>query len=178
MTDRKLTPRAPGKTVRRAALLSGDAALGLFGGTLAAASATFGIAMTLHGPVVDLGKSGNFTVFAQFAPRPRVTEAKVPDPNSRPDEFDTTATASIPGRPLAGGAASAVRLQWAGAESATILVNGRSSVVRVGDEIPGVGKVLAIEPGERPMLRTSGGVIGLAQGLGTGLDAETVKAKP
>ncbi len=164
-------PFAP-KTTRRGTGLSSDAALGLVGCSLAAASATFGIVMTMHGPVATLGRSGNFTVFAQLAPRAPapvapVSAAPVADP---PDvasdrDLDLTATASIPTRTAPTSeraAASTVTLQDASSEAATIKVDGRTVVVRVGDTIPGVGDVLAIIPGATPMLRTTGGVIAAA----------------
>ena len=151
------TRKPSGRSSRRLGL-STDAALGLVGGTLAAASAIFGVAMTLHGPVA--GHSGGFTVFAQLAPRRPPIEARPVDTTDTGDLDDTT-TASIPKRAPAG-AASTVTLQAADAESATIVVGGRRTVVRVGDLIPGVGAVLAIVPGERPMLRTTGGLIAVA----------------
>ena len=147
------------KTLRRTAGLSTDAALGLAGCTLAAASATFGIVMTVHGPVSGLGKSRDFTVFAQFAPRPEPSEAAG---KSRLDELDLTATASIPKRNPATSeraSASSVTLQAADADTATIVVDGRRAIVHVGDAIPGIGEVLAIVPGAAPMLRTTSGVI-------------------
>ena len=147
------------KSFRRTAGLSTDAALGIAGCTLAAASATFGIVMTLHGPSTTFGKSRDFTVFAQLAPRPERIEVAA---KGHLDELDLTATASIPkrGAPTSERApASTVTLQAASADAATILVDGRRELVRVGDTIPGVGEVLAIVPGAIPILRTTGGVI-------------------
>ena len=148
------------KTLRRTAGLSTDAALGVAGCTLAAASATFGIFMTLHGPSSNFGKGSGFTVFAQLAPR---TE---PPPDAmakgRLGELDLTATASIPKRAAPQNErapASSVSLQAASADAATILMDGRRAIVHVGDTIPGIGEVLAIVPGEIPVLRTTGGVI-------------------
>ncbi len=137
-----------------------DRVLGLVGGTLAAASATFGVAMTLHGPVAGLGQSGGFTVFAQLSPRRPPAKSRAAEATEA-SELDDSTTASIPRR-VSAGAVSTVTLQGANAESATIVVGGRRTVVRVGDMIPGVGAVLAIVPGERPMLRTTGGLIAAA----------------
>ena len=83
------------KTLRRTVGLSTDAALGIAGCTLAAASATFGIVMTLHGPSSTFGKSREFTVFAQLAPRLEPPDAAG---KSRLGELDLTTTASIPAR--------------------------------------------------------------------------------
>ena len=156
------------KNVRRGAGLSTDAALGLAGCSLAAASATFGIVMTMHGPVASFGKSQDFTVFAQLAPRAQApgglgTERLGTD---KSEDLDLTATASIPKRSTPASeraAASSVALQDVSTDAATIMIDGRSSVVRVGDMIPGVGQVLAIVPGTAPMLRTTGGVIAMTR---------------
>ena len=151
MTDRK--------TVRRGAALSSDATLGIVGCCLAAASATFGVAMTMHGPSSELGKSGNFTVFAQMsAPRAR------PSINGPIEDLDRTETASIPireGAILTGESAriKGVTLRSATAEDAVIVIDGRSQIVRVGDRIDVIGEVLAIAPGKRPVVRTSRGLI-------------------
>ena len=147
------------KILRRSAGRASDAALGIAGGPRAAAAATFGIVMTLHGPSPNSGKSRDFTVFAQLAPRPEPTEVAA---KSRLDELDLTTTASIPQRsaPASERApASAGTLQAASADAATILLDGRRAIVHVGDRIPGIGEVLAIVPGTAPMLRTTGGVI-------------------
>ncbi len=152
------------KPARRGAGLSTDATLGIVGCCLAAASASFGIFMTLHGPLAGFGKSGDFTVFAQLAPR---AKAVVVDDKRRTDEFDTTATASIPKRAVEvsseTAALSSVTVQTASANLATVLVDGQPRVVRVGDTIPGAGEVLSIIPGARPIIRTSRGLIASAQ---------------
>ncbi len=152
----------PRKAPQRGPALSSDATLGIVGGCLAAAAATFGVAMSMHGPVVGLGSSGNFTVFAQFAPRSAPRRASTPGTAERPDfsldELDRTATASIPARredsSVDEGAATVI-LQSASGVEATILVDGAARTVRVGDVIPGAGEVLSILGGNRPLLRTS-----------------------
>ncbi len=170
-------------TMKILALLTADKALGVAGGGLALASASFALYMNLNGP--GSSASGHdFTVFAQLAPRtmPK-TEARElgrPDPD---EDLDTAVTASIPRHatmsagPERGGAREAsdgtatkplanpaVTLETAGADGATIAVDGRSRVVHVGDTIPGAGEVLAILPGAHPAVRTSRGLIVAADG--------------
>ena len=159
----------PTRKVPRRAGLSSDLTLGIVGGCLAAASATFGIAMTVHGPIASLGTSGNFTVFAQLAPRSDAPRAAAPEGLGRPsfaaDDLDRTATASIPARrgsDPASGRIATVTLEKVDADAATILVDGKAQVVRVGDAIPGAGEVLSILGGSRPVLRTSRGLIARA----------------
>ena len=150
-------------------LLAGDKALGLAGGGMAVAAASFGVYMNVHGPAPGaLGAGHDFTVFAQLAPRAARPDARPrlgsPDPD---EDLDTTATASIPRR--AGGPVGdappprpispSVTLEAAAADGATIAVAGQTRVVHVGDTIPGAGEVLAIQPGPHPSLRTSQGLI-------------------
>ena len=147
------------KVARRGAGLSTDATLGLLGCCLAAASATFGVVMTIHGPLATFGKSGDFTVFAQLAPRAKPASIFAKD---GVDTLDRTATASIPKRAALTSehaSVSSVILQAASPDAATILVDGHSQIVRVGDKIPGVGEILSIVAGERPFIRTSQGLI-------------------
>ncbi len=156
------------KPTRAAFRFTGDHALGVTGVCLAAGSAVFGIGMALHGPAASFGTGKDFTVFAQFAPH----TAKPVDRPAMPDgtkngieDLDMTATASIPKSdavsPDAGDAAiiPAVTLEAVGTDSATVVIGGSSRVVRVGDEVPGAGHVIAILPGAKPMLKTSRGLI-------------------
>ncbi len=163
-------------TMKILGFLTADKALGVAGGGLALASASFAVYMNLHGPAS--GSAGHdFTVFAQLAPRavPRTAKSEPgrPDPD---EDLDTAVTASIPRRaaisagPGGGGrdaggetatrpANPAVTLETAAADGATIAVDGESRVVHVGDTIPGAGQVLAILPGPHPSVRTSQGLI-------------------
>lgn len=155
-----------------------DFALGATGCCLAAASAAFGVGMAVHGPVASFGTQKDFTVFAQFAPRdPKgmrkaiaSSEPTARAPSAAADDLDMTATASIPspGASLASAGEAAVIpqvvLEKASADAATVVVAGRSRVVRVGDTVPGAGEILAILPGRRPLLRTSRGLIVPAPG--------------
>ena len=152
-----------GKPARRIAGVTSDTALSALGCGLAAASATFGIVMAVHGPVANFGKSGEFTVFAQLAPRRGPAAGK-----TAPEELDLTETASIPSRAVAASTSeratpASVTLQEATADAATILLDGRATIVRVGDSVPGLGEILAIVPGAKPLLRTTRGVIAAAQ---------------
>ena len=169
-------------TMKILGLLTADKALGVAGGGLALASASFAVYMNLNGP--GSSASGHdFTVFAQLAPRPMprtgARELGRPDPD---EDLDTAVTASIPrhatmsagperggAREAAGATAGslanpAVTLETAAADGATIAVDGRSRVVHVGDTIPGAGEVLAILPGAHPAVRTSQGLIVAADG--------------
>ncbi len=168
-------------TMRTLVSLTADKALGLAGGGLALASASFALYMGLNNSVGAPNR--DFTVFAQLAPRAPAKPATMfergrPDPD---EDLDTAVTASIPRRATisagpvsagperglgrAGGAAAdrspspAVTLQTAAADGATIAVDGQSRVVHVGDTIPGAGEVLAILPGAHPAVRTSQGLI-------------------
>lgn len=153
---------------RSALRLTGDHALGVAGIGLAVASAAFGIGMAMHGPVASLGSGHDFTVFAQLAPR-RIEggeqQALAGRGRVADDDLDTTATASIPKAdrtgPETGNAAviPAVTLEAVGTDSATVAIEGRTRVVRIGDEVPGAGHVIAILPGARPVLKTSRGLI-------------------
>lgn len=144
-----------------------DAAMGAFGCCLAAASASFGIYMNVHGPAPSLGTSRDFSVFAQLAPRsmPLAAVGKQGTPKAS-GELDMTATASIRRRvretaenPEEKAIISSVILEAADAQAATIAIDGQLRTVRVGDTVPGAGDVLAILPGPRPVLKTSRGLI-------------------
>lgn len=134
-----------------------DAALAALGCFLALGSASFGVFMSVHGPLAGFAPSGGFSVFAQLAPH-RARPANSADAA----DLDLTATASIPPRGTVSGATPAVLLREARAGAATLSVNGRSLEVHVGDELPGLGEVVAIVPGARPQVRTTRGVIGIA----------------
>ena len=153
-------------TRKVSALTGNDTVLGALGCCLAAGSATFGIFMILHGPVVNLGTSGNFTVFAQLAPRPQAPTP--PDAKGAAPDLDLTSTASIPKREKDAttnehATPTNVAVQTASAKDATISVDGRTEVVHIGDNIPGVGQILAIVPGANPLVRTSHGLIAAAR---------------
>lgn len=139
---------------------AGDTALAVVGCCLALGSAAFGIGMMVHGPLAGFGKGGGFTVFAQLAPR---TETHARSAALDPD-LDLTATASIPREnreaPADTRAATpSVTLEAASAGSAVIAIDGQTAVVHVGDEIPGMGAVVAIRPGPKPEVRTAHGLI-------------------
>ncbi len=159
-------PKSLPKPARAAFRFTGDHALGVTGIGLAVASAVFGIGMTLHGPAASFGTGRNFTVFAQLAPRRAVErQALAGRGETGTENLDMTATASIPkaeaASPDAGEAAiiPAVTLEAVGTDSATVAFEGRTRVVRIGDEVPGAGQVIAILPGARPALKTSRGLI-------------------
>ena len=156
------------KPTRAAFRLTGDHALGVAGVCLAVGSAVFGIGMTLHGPAASFGTGKDFTVFAQLASHPEIhgKPPAMPTPTKKAaEDLDLTATASIlkpdAVAPDLGNAAiiSAVTLEAVGTDSATVAIGGISRVVRVGDEVPGAGQVIAILPGAKPMLKTSRGLI-------------------
>ena len=160
-----MTPRKPTRSAFR---FTGDHALGITGVCLAGASAIFGIGMTLHGPAASFGNGKDFTVFAQLAPRPAASAERAVVPGrskGAADDLDMIETASIPAsKAIAadlGDAAiiPAVTLEAVGSDSATVAIGGQSRVVRVGDEVPGAGQVIAILPGARPALKTSRGLI-------------------
>lgn len=133
-----------------------DAALGAVGCSLAAAAATFGVYMTIHGPSASFGTSKDFSVFAQLAPR-----------RIRHEDLDMTPTASITPRTAAPlppqdpetSIVSGIALSSATEGRAEIILDGEMRSVRVGDMIPGVGEVLAIRTGRDPSVRTAAGLI-------------------
>lgn len=151
------------KTARTGFSLTGDGAIGAAGGCLALGALTFGIYMNVHGPSADLGASKDFTVFAQLGPRQH--RQATPATTADAADLDTTATATIPRAETAAvdGAATtiipSISLASAGPEDATLVIDGRARLVRLGDEVPGAGTVLAIVPGARPMVRTARGLI-------------------
>lgn len=140
--------------------LTGDRAIGAAGGCLALGAMSFGIYMNVHGPAQSLGTSRDFTVFAQLAPGPH--RKATPATTVGDDDLDTTATATIPGDSGDGAATRiipSISLASAGPDYATLMIDGRARRVRVGDEVPGAGTVIAIVPGDRPMVRTVRGLI-------------------
>ena len=163
-----MTAPKSSKAAPAAFRFTGDHALGVTGIGLAVASAAFGIGMTMHGPAASLGTGRDFTVFAQLAPRRTdggERQVLAGRAKTGTEDLDMTATASIPkaeaASPDAGDGAiiPAVTLEAVGPDSATVAIEGRTRVVRVGDEVPGAGQVIAILPGARPALKTSRGLI-------------------
>lgn len=144
-----------------------DAALGAVGCSMAAAAATFGIYMTIHGPSASLGTSKYFSVYAQLAPH-RAGGARR---GTGRDDLDMTTTASIVPRTEAAPVAlvppssivAGITLRSVQDGRAQILIDGELRSVRVGDLIPGAGQVLAIRPGRDPSVRTAAGLIVAAQ---------------
>ena len=143
--------------------LSGDGAIGAAGCCLALGALTFGIYMNVRGPSADLGGSKDFTVFAQLAPHQH--RQATPATTADGTDLDTTTTATIPRAEAAAADGAATRiipsisLASADADDATVVIDGHLRHVRLGDEVPGAGTVLAIVPGERPMVRTARGLI-------------------
>ncbi len=146
--------------------LTVDKALGAAGCGLAVASLGFGVYMNVHGPVDSFGKSKDFTVFAQLAPKRPWAQPTHGEPSKPSEEsLDMTATASIP-KPSAesrrvqeNAVIPSMTLEAASADRATISIDGRPETVRVGDLIPGAGEVLEIRLGRRPVVKTSRGLI-------------------
>ena len=143
--------------------LSGDGAIGAAGCCLALGALSFGIYMNVHGPSSSLGASKDFSVFAQLGPRPH--RPATPATTEGGADLDTTSTATIPRAEAAAADGTATRiipsisLTSADADAATLMIDGRARRVRLGDEVPGAGEVLAIVPGDRPMVRTARGLI-------------------
>ena len=141
--------------------LSGDGAIGAAGCCLALGALSFGIYMNVHGPASSLGTSNEFSVFAQLAPH----QHRQATPATTDGDVDTTSTATIPRAATAAADGAATRiipsisLASADADHATLMIDGRARRVRLGDEVPGAGEVLAIVPGERPMVRAARGLI-------------------
>ena len=145
---------------RTGASLAGDRAIGAAGGCLAIGAMTFGIYMNVHGPSQSLGTSRDFTIFAQLVPGAH--RQATPATTAGDVDLDTTATATIPGAPGDGAATRiipSISLAAASEDAATLIVDGRARRVRVGDDVPGAGVVVAIIRGDRPMVRTERGLI-------------------
>ena len=140
--------------------LTSDGAIGAAGCCLAVGALAFGVYMNVHGPSAGLGTSKEFSVFAQLAPRAH--REATPARTDGDVDLDTASTASIRGVDTSGGAQAiipSISLAVADADAATLMIEGRARRVRVGDDVPGAGEVLAIVPGARPMVRTARGLI-------------------
>ena len=151
----------PNQQARRAGFSpTSDGAIGAAGCCLAVGALAFGVYMNVHGPSAGLGTSKEFSVFAQLAPR--ANRQATPARTGGDVDLDTTSTASIRGVDTSGGAQdiiASISLAAADSDAATLMIDGRARRVRVGDDVPGAGEVLAIVPGARPMVRTARGLI-------------------
>jgi hypothetical protein len=142
----------------------GERLLGLAGGAMACASGCFALYMTMHGPSASFSNGDHyFTVFAQLGGHGRPAPAAV----GLPPDVDTMATGSIrqkkvlsDGRPVL----QNMQLRQVDGDSALIEINDNLAVFKIGDVIPGGGRLLAMTQEDgRPALETSKGLILQAQ---------------
>jgi hypothetical protein len=153
------------------ATLSSDKILGLFGGGLAAASLGFGVYMNVHGPVASFGHSGDFPLFAQIAGSQTSGATRMSSGPAPGEPLDMEATASIQhvsqtvidAARRSGAVLSSIQLQAASSDAATIVVDGQTRTIRVGDTVPAAGEVLEIRAEPAPLVRTTRGFILSAQ---------------
>lgn len=157
--------------------LSSEGMLGLSGCMMACASGGFALYMNMNGPSAPATDSHYFTVFAQFSARAHRQKLNVMAPVvADRDEIDPVVTGSIPDRSEKSSsnvksAALApsreqkpvlpnVVLRQIEGDSALVEINDSLSVYRVGDIIPGAGRLMGMtRENGRPALETSSGLI-------------------
>ncbi len=138
--------------------------LGIAGCAIACASGSFGLYMNMHGPISSQPVSSYFTVFAQLSQSGRA-EAAVKPSVVTGDDIDPVVTGSIARRvpsPVDGGrpVIANMLLRQIDGNNALVEVNDSLAVYKLGDLIPGAGRLVAMtRQGGRPALETSKGLI-------------------
>jgi hypothetical protein len=144
--------------------------LGVAGCAMACASGSFALYMNMHGPLGGHEPSPYFTVFAQLSPRahpsaPAATLAALTPAMS--EDIDPVVTGSIPQRAPAQARIAGDKpilpkllLRQIDGDNALVEINDSLVVYKIGDNIPGAGKLLAMtRQAGRPALETSRGLI-------------------
>lgn len=162
-----------GKLVARA--FTSESMLGVAGCAMAVASGSFALYTNLHGPLGGHQPSSYFTVFAQMGPRAHATPvapaAALASVVGITDDIDPVVTGSITQRtPTPVAVATGVNddrpvlanmlLRQIDGDTALVEVNDSLVVYKIGDVIPGAGRLKAMtRRGGRPALETSKGLI-------------------
>ncbi len=139
--------------------------LGLTGCAIACASGSFALYMNMHGPAQRPATASYFTVFAQLNQGGRAAQSAAGvKPGVLADDVDPIVTGSIPsrgaglsrGRPIL----ENMLLRQIDGDNALVEVNENLAVYKIGDLIPGAGRLVAMtRQGGRPALETSKGLI-------------------
>ncbi len=164
-----VTSVAPSWTARLFAhALTSEAMLGVTGCAIAFASGSFALYMNMSEPAQTRPADTYFSVFAQLSKggRPTSMPATMVRPAAVPSEdIDPIVTGSIPQRvasPIEGErpVLRNVLLRQIDGNSALVEFNDSLAVYKVGDLIPGAGRLMAMtRQGGRPVLETSQGLI-------------------
>ena len=138
--------------------------LGMTGCAIACASGSFALYMNMNAPAPTRPAETYFTVFSQLSRSGRPTLMPVAAAKPVPvldDDIDPIVTGSIAQREA--GNRPILRnmlLRQVDGNSALVEVNDRLAVYKVGDLIPGAGRLVAmIRRDGRPALETSQGLI-------------------
>lgn len=147
-------------------LLTSEGMLGAAGCAIACASGSFALYMNVHGPQATQPTASYFTVFAQLNQGGRVIQAAsgVKPAVLMADEIDPVVTGSIPQRPARSDGERPILpnmlLRQIDGTNALVEVNDSLAVYKIGDLIPGAGRLMAMtRQGGRPALETSKGLI-------------------
>ena len=148
-----------------ARVTTSEGMLGLTGCAIACASGSFALYMNMHGPAQPPVSGGYFTVFAQMNQGGRAAQAAAGiNAAALADDVDPIVTGSIParaaglsrGRPIL----QNMLLRQIDGDNALVEVNENLAVYKIGDLIPGAGRLMAMtRQGGRPALETSKGLI-------------------
>jgi hypothetical protein len=166
-----------------ARFFSSEGMLGLSGCVMACASGGFALYMNMNGPSAPATDSHYFTVFAQFSARAHQGKSEMAAPVvADRDEIDPVVTGSIPDRSerSPSGVNSAASdlapqqklvipnmiLRQIEGDSGLVEMNDSLSVYRVGDIIPGAGRLMGMTRDHgHAALQTSSGLIVEGNGL-------------
>lgn len=164
-----VTTLAAAWTAKLAArVLTSEGMLGLTGCAIACASGSFALYMNTHAPAPTQPSSSYFTVFAQLSQGGRAAQAaaRVTKPVvTVPDDVDPIVTGSLPQRSPARVDGERMvlpnmLLRQIDGTNALVEVNDSLAVYKIGDVIPGAGRLMAMTHQDgRPALETSKGLI-------------------
>ena len=147
--------------------LTSEGMLGVAGCAIACASGSFALYMHAHAPALTQPTSGYFSVFTQLSQGGRVVQAAagIKPALATVDEIDPVVTGSIPPRPVARTEGERailpnMLLRQIDGTNALVEVNDSLAVYKIGDLIPGAGRLMAMTRQDgRPALETSRGLI-------------------
>ena len=149
-----------------ARLLTSEGMLGLAGCAIACASGSFALYTNMNGRALTQPASPYFTVFAQMNQGGRAVQAAsaMKPASAVIDEIDPVVTGSIPQRVARSEGDRPILpnmlLRQIDGTNALVEVNDSLAVYKIGDLIPGAGRLVAMtRQGGRPALETSKGLI-------------------